>query len=51
MSALYRKSDLSITGHETARPLSLVSVNVLNIPRICLPIWLQQNMQTDPGNI
>jgi hypothetical protein len=28
-----------------------VSVSDLYIPRICLPIWLQQNRQTAPGNI
>ncbi len=29
----------------------LVSVSDLHIPRIGLPIWLQQNRQTNPGNI
>jgi hypothetical protein len=28
-----------------------VSVNDLYIPRIGLPIWLQQNRQTDPQGI
>jgi hypothetical protein len=28
-----------------------VSVSDLYIPRISLPIWLEQNRQTDPGNI
>ncbi len=28
-----------------------VSVSDFYIPRIGLPIWLQQNRQTDPGNI
>jgi hypothetical protein len=28
-----------------------VSVNDLCIPRVGLPIWLQQNRQTDPGKI
>ncbi len=28
-----------------------VSVNDLYIPRIGLPIWLQQNNQTDPGSL
>jgi hypothetical protein len=28
-----------------------VSVSDLYIPRIGLPIWLQQNSLTDPGNI
>jgi hypothetical protein len=28
-----------------------VSVSDLYIPRICPHIWLQQNRQTDPGNI
>ncbi len=28
-----------------------VSVSDLFIPSIGLPIWLQQNRQTDPGNI
>ncbi len=28
-----------------------VSLRDLYIPRIGLPIWLQQNRQTDPGNI
>ncbi len=32
-------------------PYIHVSVSDLYIPRIGLPIWLQQNMQTDPGNI
>jgi hypothetical protein len=27
------------------------SVSDLSFPRICLPIWLQQNRQTDLGNI
>ncbi len=27
------------------------SVSNLYIPRISLPIWLQQNRQTDPANI
>ncbi len=27
-----------------------VSVNDLYIPRVGLPIWLQKNRQTDPGN-
>ncbi len=27
-----------------------VSVSYLYIPRIGLPVWLQQNRQTDPGN-
>jgi hypothetical protein len=26
-------------------------LHVLYIPRMGLPIWLQQNRQTDPGNI
>ncbi len=46
-----RKSDLCILGNETARPHSqfLYSVNDLYIPRIGLPIWLQQNRHTDPA--
>ncbi len=28
-----------------------VSVSDLYIPRIGLPIWLQQNRQTNPGNV
>ncbi len=50
---LYRKSDLCMPRNETARPRyqSLQSVNDLYIPRIALPIWLQQNRHTDPGNI
>ncbi len=28
-----------------------VSVRDLYIPRICLPIWLQQNRRTVPGNV
>jgi hypothetical protein len=28
-----------------------VSVRDIYIPKIGLPIWLQQNRQTDPGNI
>ncbi len=30
---------------------NFVSVSDLYIPRISLPIWLQQNSKTDPGNI
>ncbi len=30
---------------------SHASVSDLYIPRICLPIWLQQNRQRNPGNI
>ncbi len=50
---LYQKSDLCIPRNETARPHSqfLYSVNDLYIPWIGLPIWLQQNRQTDPGSI
>ncbi len=50
--ALYRKSDLCIPRNETARPRSqflhsfTVSASDLYIPRISLPIWLQQNRQT-----
>ncbi len=28
-----------------------VAVSDQNIPRIGIPIWMQQNRQTDPGNI
>jgi hypothetical protein len=28
-----------------------VSVSKFYIPRLCLPIWLHQNRQTDPGNV
>jgi len=55
LPALYRKSHLCIPRNETARliPNSCIHVSVsdLYIPRIGLPIWLQQNRQTDPGNI
>jgi hypothetical protein len=59
-------SDLFISTNETAWPLyfksriinvlspsfhTLVSVSNLYIPKICLPILLQPNRQTDPGNI
>ncbi len=55
--ALYQKSDLCIPRNETARPCSgflhscICERFILYIPRIGLPIWLQQNRQTDPGNI
>jgi hypothetical protein len=58
-------SDLCIPRKETARPvIPKQNYNVLSpifyihvsgsdlyIPRICLPIFLQPNRQTDPGNI
>ncbi len=52
----YQKSDLSITRNETARFVVSnsyihVSVSNLYIHRVGLPIWLQQNRQTDSGNI
>jgi hypothetical protein len=54
-TVLYRKSDLCISSTETVClvPNSYihVSVNDLHFPRIGLPIWLQQNRQTDPGNL
>jgi hypothetical protein len=47
---LYRKLYFCIPRNETARPHSQsyihVSVSNLYIPRIGLPIWLQQNRQT-----
>jgi hypothetical protein len=51
MHTLYLKSYLCIPRNETARPNSYIRVSVsdLYIPRISLPIWLQQNRQTDPG--
>jgi hypothetical protein len=52
---LYRKSDLCIPRYETVRPAPNsyihLSVSDLYIFRIGLPIWLQQNRQTNPGNI
>jgi hypothetical protein len=49
------KSDLCIPRNETARPHSNYYINVsvsdLYFSRIGLPIWLQQNRQTDPVNI
>jgi hypothetical protein len=55
MYALYRTSDLCIPCNETARPCSqllhYVSMSDLYTPWINLPIWLQQNRQTYPGNI
>jgi hypothetical protein len=54
--ALYRKIVLCIPKNEIARPRSQFlhswgTVRDLYIPRIGLPIWLQQNSQTYPGNI
>ncbi len=53
--SLYWKSDLCIHRNETAWARSNsyihVSVSALYIPRIGLFMWLQQNKQTDPGNI
>ncbi len=55
LHTLYRKSNLCIPSNEPARPrsqfLHSVSVSNLYIPRISLPIWLQQNRKTDPRNI
>ncbi len=55
ISALYRKSGLCIPRNETAQPRSQsyieVSVSNLYIPRIGLPIWLQQKRVTGHGNI
>jgi hypothetical protein len=50
---LYRKSNLCIPRNETAWPIVPIHVSVsdLYIPCISLPIWLQQNRQTNPGNI
>jgi hypothetical protein len=53
---LQRKSDLCIPRKETARGLSPhfhihVSVSDLYTPTICPPILLQQNRQTDRGNV
>ena len=53
-AALYWKSDFCIPRNETVRPPNsyiYVSVCDFYIPRIGLPIWLQQNRKTDPGNI
>ncbi len=53
--ALYQKSDLCIPkiklGGLVANFYIHVSVNNLYIPRISLPIWLQQNRQNRSGNI
>jgi hypothetical protein len=54
--SLYRKSDLCMPRNETALSHSqflhsCISYRFLCISRISLPIWLQQNRQTDPGNI
>jgi hypothetical protein len=53
--SLYWKSDLCVHRNETAWARSNsyihVSVSALYIPRIGLFMWLQQNKQTDPGNI
>ncbi len=43
-ATLYRKSDLCIPRNKTAWP-DTVSVSDLYVPRIGLPIWLQQNRQ------
>jgi hypothetical protein len=53
---LYRKSYLRIPRNETARPgsqflNSCICEQFIYIPRIALPIWMQQNRQTDPGNM
>jgi hypothetical protein len=54
-TTLYRKPDLCIRRNETAGPhinsYVHVSVSHLYIPRIGLPIWLQQNRLADPGNM
>jgi hypothetical protein len=51
-STLYRKSDLCIPEMKFRGlvPNSYIHVYVkdLYIPRISLPIWLQQTKQTDP---
>jgi hypothetical protein len=51
---LYRKSDLCIPEIKVLGLLHNfyihVSVSDLYIPRISLPIGLQQNMRTDPEN-
>jgi hypothetical protein len=53
--ALYKKSDLCIPEMKLhgLLPNSYIHVSVsdLYISRIGLPIWLQQNRQTDLGNI
>jgi hypothetical protein len=64
--ALYQKSDLYIPRNESALASLFpkqnynvlspnfhihVSVSNLYVPSIGLPIWLQQNRQTDPVNI
>jgi hypothetical protein len=50
-----KKSDLCIPRNENTQPrfqflLSFIVSNIY-IPRIVLPIWLQQNRQIDPGKI
>ncbi len=53
--ALQRNFDLCIPREEIARPQSQFHINVsvsdLCIPTIGPPIFLQQNRQTDRGNI
>ncbi len=54
LRALFRKFDLCIPRNEMRLVPNFyihVSVSDLYIPRIGLPIWLQQNRQTNPGNI
>jgi hypothetical protein len=54
-AALCRKSDLYIPRNKlrglNPNSYNYVPVSDSYIPRIGLPIWLQQNRQTDPGNI
>jgi hypothetical protein len=55
LHSLQRKSHLWVPRRELRglSPNSYIHVSVsdLYIPRICPHIWLQQNRQTDPGNI
>jgi hypothetical protein len=50
---MYRKSNLCIPGKGIAWPQSYIHVSVsdLYITRIGPDIWMQQNRQTNPGNI
>jgi hypothetical protein len=47
---IYVFPGMNLRGHVPNSDIH-VSVRDLYIPRIGLPIWLQQNRQTDPRNI
>ncbi len=50
-STLHRKSNLCIPKNETVRPHSKFCEHFIYSPDRSASIWLQQNRQTDPGNI